>query len=315
MSRARNGEALGPGHGRHGAAPVHHRHQQHRHRPGVHDGVGRLEQRRAPGHRVLGDHHPVPGIEGTGDPATAAVVLGLLADAERLEPPAPGGRHPGGHEGHRVGAHGQPTDGRPPSGGMTESTPSATSIMASGRHTVCFESMNQRALAPGLESEVTPLDRVLQQMGPQRLELGGGQAAAHPGGTGRSGPAGAVGPERGPGELDTPPALVHPTHHGGVGPGGTQGVEGVVGTGSESTIMTMPTPRLNTRAISSSVTFPSRRISPKMGGTSHGPRSSDGPESLAGQGPGDVALEPPAGDVGHGVDVGRPRWRPRTAGV
>ena len=52
--------------------------------------AGRLEQRGAPGDRVLGHHHPVAGVEGAGDPAAAAVVLGLLAHAERLEHAGPG---------------------------------------------------------------------------------------------------------------------------------------------------------------------------------------------------------------------------------
>ena len=34
--------------------------------------------------------------------------------------------------------------------GITESTASATSIIASGRHTVCLESMNQLLLRPDL---------------------------------------------------------------------------------------------------------------------------------------------------------------------
>ena len=36
------------------------------------------------------------------------------------------------------------------SGGITESTASATSTMASGRQTVCLESMNQLLLRPDL---------------------------------------------------------------------------------------------------------------------------------------------------------------------
>ena len=45
------------------------------------------------GHRVLGDHHPVARVEGPGDAPAAAVVLGLLAHAERLQQPPAGGGH------------------------------------------------------------------------------------------------------------------------------------------------------------------------------------------------------------------------------
>ena len=144
-------KALGGGHRLHRPTPVHHGHQQRRNGADLDDRTRRLEQRRPPGHGVLGDHHPVVGVEGAGDPAPAPVVLRLLAHAERLEHPAPGRRHPGGDEGHRVGAHGEPPDGVDV-GGTTDRTPSATNNMPSGRHTVCFESMNQVLFRPDLRT-------------------------------------------------------------------------------------------------------------------------------------------------------------------
>ena len=59
--------------------------------------------------------------------------------------------------------------------GVTDSTPSATSSIASGRQTVCFESMNQFEPATRLEDEVTTFHRVLEQMFAERLELGRGR--------------------------------------------------------------------------------------------------------------------------------------------
>ena len=68
---------------------------------------------------------------------------------------------------------------RPPiavaSAGSTESTASATRSMASGRHTVCLESMNQLLLRPDLRVKSPRLDRVLQQVAAQV-----GEASAPP---------------------------------------------------------------------------------------------------------------------------------------
>ena len=88
-----------------------------------------------------------PGCEGAGEAAGDAVVLGLLADAEAAQRPAPGGGDGGDAEGHRVGAHRQPADGVGV-GGMTSSAASATSRMPSGRHAVCLVSRNHVLVAP-----------------------------------------------------------------------------------------------------------------------------------------------------------------------
>ncbi len=87
------GEALGRGHGGHRAA-------RGRPRPPAAPARPRPRARRGPppAARCRGSRcprSPPPGrrVEGAGDPAAAAVVLRLLADAERLQRPAPGGRH------------------------------------------------------------------------------------------------------------------------------------------------------------------------------------------------------------------------------
>ena len=66
--------------------------------------LGRLQRRGAPGHRVLGDDHPVARLEGAGQASGHAVVLGLLADGERAQVATSGGGHRGDAVGHRVGA-------------------------------------------------------------------------------------------------------------------------------------------------------------------------------------------------------------------
>ncbi len=78
---------------------------------------------------------------------------------------------------------------------------------------------------------------------------------------------------------------------------------------SAATATTMPSPRLNTRLISASVTPPCRRISEKMRGTSQVPRSRTARVS-SGSIRGDVAGEAAPGDVGDGVHVGRGHRRP-----
>ena len=77
---------------------------------GPHD-VDRLHDGRAARDGVLGDHDPVAGLEGAGHPAHDAVVLGLLADAEAPQRPAPRGRHRGDAERHGIGAHREAADG------------------------------------------------------------------------------------------------------------------------------------------------------------------------------------------------------------
>ena len=76
----------------------------------------------------------------------------------------------------------------------------------------------------------------------------------------------------------------------------------------------MPMPRLNTRAISSSATSPSRWISAKTRGASHAATIELGVDAL-GQHPGQVAGEPAAGDVGDGAHVDVAEERPHGRGV
>ena len=64
----------------------------------------------------------------------------------------------------------------------------------------------------------------------------------------------------------------------------------------------MPRPRLNTRAISASLTPPARWISAKMRRDRPAAPLEDGVEVVA-EDPGDVAGQPAAGDVGDGVDL------------
>ena len=265
----------------------------------------------APGDGVLGHHHPVAGIEGAGDPAAAAVVLGLLAHAERLEQPPAGGGHPGGDEGHRVGPHGQPPDGGG-SSGITDSTASATSTMASGRHTVCFESMNQLLCRPDLRTKSPRLHRVVQQVAtaaPRTRWRAAGRSPRLVRCSTGLGPAGGLRPA--PRPVARP---LDPAHHRGRPPRRRRSAPRASSTRSGSTTMTMPSPRLKTRAISSSATSPRRRISPKIGGTVPRPPVDHGAAAL-GQDPGQVAREPAPGDVGHGVDPRpRGRWRPARPG-
>src|SRR4029453_16679686 len=72
---------------------------------------GRRQHRHAAGDGVFGDGDPVTPLQGTGQAATGAVVLLLLADAEGPERAPSGGRPRGGGEGGRVGPHGQPPGG------------------------------------------------------------------------------------------------------------------------------------------------------------------------------------------------------------
>ena len=65
------------------------------------------------------------------------------------------------------------------SGGISSRTASPTSSIASGRHTVCLESMNQLARPPGLEHEGAPAHRVLEQMRPQRPSAADHGGLAH----------------------------------------------------------------------------------------------------------------------------------------
>ena len=141
-------EALRAGHGLHGAAAVDDREQQHRLGAALlADHLGRFEHRHAAGDGVLGDHHPVAGLQRAGDPAAAAVVLHLLADAEAPQLAA------------RVAAMAAMPKAtasapivRPPmavtSSGMTSSAASATRSMPSARQVVCLASMNHGLLLP-----------------------------------------------------------------------------------------------------------------------------------------------------------------------
>ena len=133
------------------------------------------------------------------------------------------------------------------SGGTTESTASATSSMASGRHTVCLESMNQVLVRPRLEGEVARLDRVGEQVVAQRRRSVGRRHA-----------------KRTPG----PPADDLADHRRGRLPGRRRARSSAASTAAASTTSAMPMPRLKTRSISSSATAPRRWISPKIGGSS-----------------------------------------------
>ena len=80
---------------------------------------------------------------------------------------SPRGGDAGGDEGDGVGSHGEPTDGLVASGGTTESTASATSTMASGRHTVCLESMNHVLVRPDLSVNSPRLTECVSRCSPQ----------------------------------------------------------------------------------------------------------------------------------------------------
>ena len=126
-------------------------------------GVGRLEQRRAAGDGVLGDHHLVAGVERPGDAPAAAVVLRLLAHAERLERAAPRRRHAGGDEGHRVGPHGEAADGGRLGRDDREHGVGHEHHGLGPAHRLLGVD-EPAALPPRLEGEVARLDRVLEQV-------------------------------------------------------------------------------------------------------------------------------------------------------
>ena len=282
---------------------------------GLVDGVGRLQQRGAPGHRVLGDHHPVAGIEGAGDPPAAPVVLGLLAHAEGLEHPPRVAATPAVTK-----ATGSAPMVRPPmavaSSGRTERTPSATSTMASGRHTVCFESMNQLLRRPDLSTKSPRLTECSSRWCAERLELGGRERGGHAGraAAGRRRPSDRTG--LGPDQLDATLAGLDPADHQRRRPRPPrEAPTRASSTPSASTTSTMPSPRLNTRAISSSATWPEATDLPEDGGHLPRPAIDARRRRPVGKGPGQVALEPAPGDVGHGVDRRRAAMAARTAGV
>ena len=164
------GDALGGRHRLDRATPVHHRDQQHHLGAGLLHGVGRLEQRRPAGHGVLGDHHLVARVERTRDTTAPAVVLRLLTHAEGLQRTTPRRRHTGGHEGHGVGAHGEPADRRRIGRDHREDGVSDEQHGLGAAHRLLGVD-EPAALAPRLEGEVAGLDRVGQQVIPQSGEV------------------------------------------------------------------------------------------------------------------------------------------------
>ena len=119
--------------------------------------------------------------------------------------------------------------------------------MASGRQTVCLESMNQLLPAARLEHEVAPAHRVGQQVVAQRL---GGPVS------GRR--------ARASSDHRTAPRRADLADHRARRPRPRQRRQHGVDRRRASTASTMPRPRLNTRAISSGSTGPSRAISAKI---------------------------------------------------
>ena len=121
------------------------------------------------------------------------------------------------------------------SSGTTESTASATSSMASGRQTVCLESMNQLLLRPDLRVKSPVLTECASRWARQ---LGEGVSRAHRNAT----PA--------------PPATTAPMTEAGCP--ACSSARRASPTEPASMTSAMPTPRLKTRSISSSATEPNR---------------------------------------------------------
>ena len=135
----------------------------------------------------------------------AAVVLLLLAHAERLEQPAPGGRHPGGDEGHRVGSHGEAADGRGVVGDERQHGVGHQQHGLGATHRLL--GVDEPAAAPaGLQDEVAPAHRV-RRAGARAAPRGpsSGRSGAH-----RRSPPG-------------PCPAVDPAHQRRLGAGGRQG--------------------------------------------------------------------------------------------
>ena len=164
-----------------GAAPVHHRQQQHRLGARLPDHLGRLQHRHAPGDGVLDDGDLVARLQGPGDAAPGPVVLDLLAHAEAAQLPAPGGGHRRHPEGHGVGAHREAADGGDVVGehGQGGVGHEEHAVGPAGRLLGVDE---PGALGPGLQHEVAPADAVLEQV----LDEGGA-------GIGHGSPRGQVG--------------------------------------------------------------------------------------------------------------------------
>ena len=245
--------------------------------PGLLDGVGRFEER--------------------GAPVTVSSVTTTLSpgsSAPAMRPPAPwslvslrtlkalSGRPSVAATPAVTKATGSAPMVSPPiavaSGGTTESTASATSTMASGRQTVCLESMNQLLLRPDLSVKSPGLHRMLEQVVAQLGELGPRRSPR----TARPSPADHLADDRA--RAAPPPPVPQRTRR----------------LAPASTTSAMPMPRLKTRSISSSSTAPSRWISAKIRGSSHADRSQHRAEAV-GQDPGQVADDAAAGDVGAGV--------------
>src|SRR5581483_3964903 len=199
------------------------------------------------------------------------VVLGLLADAESVEQSAPRRGHAGCHEGDRVGAHSESTDGRRVLG---EHRDDRVRHQHHGLGTTdgLLRIDEPVAAASRLEHEVAPPDGMFQEMATQRFELARRERRAHavaPLGSAvvhcispMSSTSRPVVPTR---TAPSPARSIRPIREA-PRPWSSK-ADKAAAARSGATMTTMPIPRLKTAAISSSDTGPSRRIAPKMGGT------------------------------------------------